>query len=128
MSSSSSLGHAESPSGGSSSSQDTSSTSRSLYTNQNGSTSSTSSTDDYTNGPSFLELCVNQGENAISLSEIHLRRVDNDGDLFKSIRRVYHQLRGFRRWFFLLKPADIHYVKVCISPNPDPDILIHVTL
>ena len=75
--------------------------------------SSSSRRDACTIDPSFLELCVNQGENIIALSEIHLRQIQDDGSLFKAIRTAYYQLRGFRRWLFLLKPMDIQYVKVC---------------
>ena len=66
--------------------------------------------------PSFLELCINQGEDVIALNEIHLRQIQDDGNLFKAIRMAYYQLRGFRRWLFLLKPIDIQYVKVRLVP------------
>lgn len=60
----------------------------------------------------FLELCVNTGEHLIELGEIDLSRVRCDGDLFAAVRKRYHEIRGFRVRFWLLKPKAISYVRV----------------
>lgn len=62
--------------------------------------------------PSFLEFCVNQGENYIGLEEIHLKSITHDGMLFDRLKQAYNQLRGFRKVYFLLKPVDFQYIKV----------------
>ena len=63
-------------------------------------------------GKSFFELCINQGENAIALSEINLGSICTDGHFFGAIKTAYEAARGIRRWFLLVKPKDIQYVKV----------------
>ena len=98
-------------------SQTTQNTTMSTYDSLPASQSAVSGTDGCSTNLSFLELCVNQGESTVGLGEIHLRQIQNDGALFKSIRRAYYQLRGFRRWFFLLKPADVEYIKVSRAVN-----------
>ena len=60
----------------------------------------------------FFELCVNTGEFSIRLGEINLSKVKNDGDLFSAISAKYREIRGFRVRRILLKPVNIHFVRV----------------
>ena len=64
----------------------------------------------------YFEVCINTGEYTKTLSEIDLRDVGCDGELFKRIRSEFTRLRSFRSRFWLLKPSGVHFVKVC-APN-----------
>lgn len=68
--------------------------------------------------PQFLELCVNTGQYLKVLGEIPTANIDNDGDLFKSIKEKYLELRGYRAKFWLLMPSAVNYVHV--SPFKTP--------
>jgi hypothetical protein len=61
----------------------------------------------------YLEVCINTGEYTKTLSEIDMKDVGCDGELFRRIRSEYSRLRSFRSRFWLLKPSDVHFVKVC---------------
>ncbi len=63
----------------------------------------------------FLELCVNTGEFRRQLAEIDVTGVRSDTELFCRIKKKYLEIRGFRAKYFLLKPVDIHFVRVCES-------------
>jgi hypothetical protein len=63
---------------------------------------------------SFLELCVNTGPHLKSLAEIDTASISTDGTLFKTLRKQYLRLRGFRSRFWLLKPAAISFVRVSL--------------
>lgn len=65
--------------------------------------------------PAFLELCVNTGEFTISLGEINITDVKGDIELFAKIRRRYRELRGTGWRRMLLKPVDVHFVRVSIN-------------
>lgn len=60
---------------------------------------------------SYLELCVNTGQYTKTLSEIDLRNIRCDEELFERIRSEYFRLRKFRFNRWLLKPSGIHFVK-----------------
>jgi hypothetical protein len=64
----------------------------------------------------FFELCVNTGEHLKTLGEIDITKAQCDGDLFSAIQERYVKIRGWRSKYWLLKPAKISYVRVCISP------------
>lgn len=66
---------------------------------------------------SYLEVCINTGEYTKTLSEIDLRDVGCDGELFRRIRSEYRRLRGFRSRFWLLKPSGVHFVRVSKSAS-----------
>jgi hypothetical protein len=67
----------------------------------------------YPSNQAYLEVCINTGEYTKTLSEIDLKDVGCDGELFKRIRSEYSRLRSFRSRFWLLKPSGVHFVKVC---------------
>jgi hypothetical protein len=60
---------------------------------------------------SYLELCINTGQYTKTLSEIDLKNIKSDSDLFERIRSKYFGLRKFRSHLWLLKPVGIHFVK-----------------
>jgi hypothetical protein len=62
----------------------------------------------------FFELCVNTSEHLKTLGEIDLSKAQCDGDLFSAIQERYVKIRGWRSKYWLLKPAKISYVRVCI--------------
>ncbi|CZR58205.1 uncharacterized protein PAC_08096 [Phialocephala subalpina] len=64
---------------------------------------------------SYLEVCVNTSEYTKTLSEIDLRDVGCDGELFHRIRKEYLRLRGFRSRFWLLKPSGVHFVRFSVE-------------
>ncbi|KAE9376187.1 hypothetical protein N431DRAFT_334440, partial [Stipitochalara longipes BDJ] len=64
---------------------------------------------------SYLELCINTGEYTKTLSEIDLRDVGCDGELFHRIRKDYCRLRGLRSRFWLLKPSAVHFVRFAVE-------------
>jgi hypothetical protein len=82
--------------------------------------SSSSSVNEIPSNPnqSYLKLCINTGEYTKSLSEIDLRDIGCDGDLFKKICSEYSRLRGFRSRLWLLKPSAVHFVRVIIFSIP----------
>ena len=63
----------------------------------------------------FLELCVNTGEFQRQLAEIDVSSVKSDAQLFDLIRERYRGLRSFRLKYFLLKPADVHFVQFSVE-------------
>ena len=63
----------------------------------------------------FLAICVNTGRYQKSLGEIDLSKICRDDRTFREIRKIYLQIRSFRaraRRLFLLRPKNIHFVKV----------------
>lgn len=63
----------------------------------------------------FLELCVNTGEHLKELGEIDLTAAQHDGDMFGAVRENYFRMRGRRSKIWLVKPAAVSFVRVCIS-------------
>lgn len=63
----------------------------------------------------FLEVCINTGQYTISLGEIDVTEVENDGELFAKIKQRYHEMRGFRIRRMLLRPVNVHFVRVSNS-------------
>ncbi|KAF7854529.1 uncharacterized protein EAF02_011704 [Botrytis sinoallii] len=63
----------------------------------------------------FLELCVNVGENLKRLGEINLVGAKLDEDMFERIREKYFELRGARSKLWLLKPASVYFVRFSVE-------------
>lgn len=63
----------------------------------------------------FIELCVNTGEFQHQLAEIDVSHVTSDGQLFRLIRERYRAVRSFRAKYFILKPADVHFVRFSVE-------------
>jgi hypothetical protein len=70
---------------------------------------------------SYLELCINTGQYTKTLSEIDLRDIRSDSDLFGRIRGEYFRLRKFRSYLWLLKPVGIHFVKAGLEMQRDSE-------
>lgn len=66
-------------------------------------------------GKTFLNLCINTGENHKTFGEIDISKFCSDGELFSRIRQTYRRLRGYRAWLFLVQPVTVYFVKVCSS-------------
>lgn len=63
----------------------------------------------------YLELCVNTGKYSKTLSEINLRGVSCDGELFRRIRAEYSRLQPFKSKIWLMTPAAVHFVKFSVQ-------------
>ena len=66
----------------------------------------------------FLAVCVNTGRYHKSLGEIDVSKICRDDRTFQEIRNRYFKIRGFRaraRRLFLLRPKNVHFVKVFSS-------------
>lgn len=73
---------------------------------------------------SYLEVCINTGEYTKTLSEIDLRNIECDGQLFQTMRREYSRLRGFRSKFWLLQPSRVDFVRVNMQNPINNSLLI----
>jgi hypothetical protein len=71
----------------------------------------------------FIELCVNTGEFQRQLAEIDVSSVESDAQLFDRIRERYREVRSFRAKYFLLKPADVHFVQFSVEDRHRVGIL-----
>lgn len=62
----------------------------------------------------YFELCLNHDSLETRLGEINLTKIKSDGELFEKIKERYEEIRGPRiKRLYMLKPVDIHYVRVC---------------
>ncbi|KAI4193359.1 MAG: hypothetical protein LQ346_003942 [Caloplaca aetnensis] len=102
------------------------STSQTLCSAPSVSASASSTSRPYTTSMTerYLELCINTGEYDVTLAEIQITTpttlITSDGQLFEEIKKRYHECRGFlrtHRWS-LLKPTEVHFVRVRLSRPP----------
>ena len=63
----------------------------------------------------YLEVCVNIGEHERRLAEIDVSQICCDSELFQRVKEGYRSIRGYRSWYFLVKPSKIEYVQVRTS-------------
>lgn len=70
----------------------------------------------------FLELYVNTSKFLKSLREVNVSSININGDFFSAVKAHYFQLRGFRAWFWLLKPSTVSYVRVSLSSHSYPSL------
>ena len=63
--------------------------------------------------PSFLELCVDHEKRERRLGEVDLTNILTDSQLFEAINEKYMNMRRRPATLNLLRPATVHFVKVC---------------
>ncbi len=70
--------------------------------------------------PTYLEICTNVGNHAVSHFELDISQAATDSELFEKLWNAYDQSRGFGIRRLFLRPCDVHFVMVsnpCMLTN-----------